>query len=393
MPDTFLHGVEVVQIDDGLRPIQTVKSSIIGVVGTAPDADAGVFPVDTPVLVTGPRMAADLGNTGTLKSAYLAAYAQGIAVMIIVRVGQGVDAPATLAAMIGDPTEGTGIYALEVSASVTGQTPRILAAPGFTGSDPADGVNAVVDGLLTIATKTRAVVIADGPNTSEADALAWAGLHASDRLFVVDPGVRVFDTAAAAVVPQPASAFAAGLLSKRDQEKGFWWSPSNQPVRGITATHRPIGFAMSEAETEANRLNEGRVATIIRQDGFRLWGNRTTSADPLWAFLNVRRTADMVYESIEAAHLWAMDRPFSQQLLLDIRDSVQAYLDTLTARRAILGGRVWLDPELNTEATLKAGQLYLDFDIEPPAPLERLTFRAHRNGSYYEELVAAVATA
>ena len=101
----------------------------------------------------------------------------------------------------------------------------------------------------------------------------------------------------------------------------------------------------------------------------------------------------MVYESIEAAHLWAMDRPFSAQLLLDIRDSVQAYLDILATRGAILGGRVWLDPELNTEATLKAGQLYLDFDLEPPAPLERLTFRAHRNGSYYDELVAAVTTA
>ena len=150
---------------------------------------------------------------------------------------------------------------------------------------------------------------------------------------------------------------------------------------------------MYTTDTEANRLNEAGIATIVRQAGFRLWGNRSTSADPLWAFLNVRRTADMVYESIESAMLWAMDRPFSQQLLLDIRDSVQAYLDVLEERQAILGGRVWLDPELNTQTTLMAGKLYLDFDIEPPAPMERLTFRAHRNGSYYDELVAAVATA
>jgi phage tail sheath protein FI len=46
---------------------------------------------------------------------------------------------------------------------------------------------------------------------------------------------------------------------------------------------------------------------------------------------------------------------------------------------------------LNTQSTLKAGKLYLDFDIEPPAPLEHLTFRAHREGSYYEELVSSVA--
>ena len=89
--------------------------------------------------------------------------------------------------------------------------------------------------------------------------------------------------------------------------------------------------------------------------------------------------------------LWAMDRPFSEQLLRDIRDSVQDYLETLRMRGAILGGDCWLDPELNTEATLKAGQVYINFDIEPPAPLERLSFRAHRNGSYYDELVSAVA--
>lgn len=393
MPDAFLHGVEVVQIDDGLRPIQTVKSSIIGFVGTAPDADAGDFPLNTPVLVTGPRMAGGLGATGTLKAAYLAAYAQGINAVVVVRVTQGVDAAATLANVIGTAVAGTGIYALLVSASVTGQTPKILAAPGFTSSAPGGGANPVVSALLTVASRTRAVVVADGPNTTEANAIAWAALHASERLFIVDPAVRVFDADAGAVVTQPASGFVAGLISRRDREKGFWWSPSNQPVNGITATARPIGFAMSEPETEANRLNEVGVATIVRQNGFRLWGNRTTSADPLWAFLSVRRTADMVYESIEAAHLWAMDRPFSQQLLLDIRDSVQAYLDVLATRGAILGGRVWLDPELNTEVTLKAGKLYLDFDIEPPAPLERLTFRAHRNGTYYDELVSAVATA
>ena len=69
-----LHGVEVVQIDDGLRPIQTVESSIIGLVGTAPDATAA-FPLNTPIPMTGPRMAAGLGDDGALRDAYLAIYA------------------------------------------------------------------------------------------------------------------------------------------------------------------------------------------------------------------------------------------------------------------------------------------------------------------------------
>lgn len=390
MPDTFLHGIETVQIDDGIRPIRTAKSSVIGFVGTAPDADPS-FPLDTPVLVTGPRMAALLGDAGTLKDAYGAAYLQGVSAIVVVRVDEGVDDAATLANVVGDETAQTGAWALLTAGNVTGQIPRILAAPGFSKpSDPAM-INPVVTALLAVAARQRGVVIADGPNTTEANAITYAGNFGQDRLYLVDPAVTVYDSTSAAYVTRPASGYVCGVLSRMDNEKGFWWSPSNQILEGVTGTARPITFAISSTETEANRLNEANVATVIRESGFRLWGNHSTASDPLWTFLPVRRTADMIYESIEQGMLWAMDRPFSQQLLLDLRDSVQAYLDTLIARGAILGGKVWLDPELNTETTLKAGKLYLDFDIEPPAPLEHLTFRAHREGSYYEELVASVA--
>ena len=140
-------------------------------------------------------------------------------------------------------------------------------------------------------------------------------------------------------------------------------------------------------------MNEAEVATIIRRDGFRLWGNRGTSPDAQWAFLSVRRTADIIYESIERAHLWAMDRPMSAQLFMDIRDGVQAFGQQMVNIGALLGFNCWLDPELNSEATLKAGKLYLDFDFEPPAPLEHLVFRAHRNGTYYDELISSVKAA
>jgi len=393
MPDQFLHGIETKEIDDGIRSIRTVTSSIIGLVGTAPEADAEMFPLDTPVLLTGPRMAAELGAEGTLADAYSAVYSQGVNITIVVRVEEAVDTTATLANVIGDPALQTGIWALMLAGSLTGQTPRILAAPGFTGVGEPEAANPAISALIAVAERLRGIVVADGPNTTEADAVAMRGNHGSDRLFIVDPAVRVFDTTTQALVTRPASGYVAALISKRDREKGFWWSPSNQIVNGIGGTARPVSFQINSPDTEANRLNEAEVATIVRKDGFRLWGNRSTATDPLWAFLNVRRTADMIYESIEQAHLWAMDRPFSEQLLRDIRDSVQAYINTLIARGALLGGRVWLDPELNTEATLKAGKLYMNFDIEPPAPLERLTFMAYRNGEYYEELVNAVAAA
>ena len=171
---------------------------------------------------------------------------------------------------------------------------------------------------------------------------------------------------------------------------GYWHSPSNKILRGITGTARPVDFHLTSAATEANRMNEAEVATIVRSSGFRLWGNRTTSADAQWAFLSVVRTDDIIAQSIANAHLWAMDRPMSSQLIMDIRDGVLAFGRGLVQKGALLGFNCWLDTELNTEATLKAGQLYLDYDLEPPAPLEHLIFRRHRNGDYYNDLVSNV---
>lgn len=56
MATTFLHGVEALELDTGIRPIRTVRSAVIGLIGTAPDADDTVFPLNTPVLIPGSRL-------------------------------------------------------------------------------------------------------------------------------------------------------------------------------------------------------------------------------------------------------------------------------------------------------------------------------------------------
>lgn len=461
----FLHGIEVVEIDDGIRPIQTVRSGVIGLIGTAPAAKAATFPLNTPVLLAGQqRKAVDLGTDGTLKDAVDAIFDQTGAMVVVVRVEEGADINETMSNIIGDGAAFTGVHALLSAQSEVKVTPRILIAPGFTSVRPVgvasisidaggsgyttatvsfsggggqgaeatatiesgvvtgisltkagygytseptisiagDGTgasatattgataNPVVAELLGIAERLRGTVFADGPNTNDAAAISYREDWGSSRIFVIDPHVMVYDTEAQAAVAQPASGRAAGRQAALDNERGFWWSPSNQVLNGVVGIARPVDFNMSDPNTVANLLNENEVATIVQKEGYRLWGNRTCSSDPHWAFLSVRRTADVIYDSVEQAFLWAMDRPFSAQLVIDIQESVQAYLRTLQARGAILGGRVWLDPELNTQAEMMAGKLTLDFDIEPPAPLERLTFRAHRNAGYYETLVQQV---
>ena len=48
----YHHGVRVVEINEGTRPIRTVSTAVVGMVCTGSDADATVFPLNTPVLLT-----------------------------------------------------------------------------------------------------------------------------------------------------------------------------------------------------------------------------------------------------------------------------------------------------------------------------------------------------
>lgn len=385
MPEQFLHGVEVTEVTSGARTIRTVASSVIGLVGTAPDADAAAFPLNTPVVLAGyePTLVGKLGTSGTLPGAIDGIYDQAGAVVVVVRVAQGTDNAATTTNVIGGVDSSgnyLGVKALLGAESKVGVTPRILIAPGFTST------LAVLTELVSVATKLRAVVVADGPNSTDAAALSFATSSGSDRVYLVDPQVKVLNSAGAEV-NEVASARVAGIIAKTDNDLGFWWSPSNREMLGIIGTARPIDFVLGDASSRANLLNAGNVATIIRQNGFRLWGNRTLSADPKWAFLSVRRTADIINDSILRAHLWAVDRNITATYLSDVSDSVNAYLKSLTAQGAILGGECVPSADLNTAANIAQGKVYFDVKFTAPYPAEHITFRSALVNDYLDELV------
>ena len=391
MPEQFVHGIEHIEISDGIRPISTVKSSVIGLIGTAPEANEDKFPLNTPVLITGRRTeAAKLGTSGTLPTAIDGIFDQCGAMVVVIRVAEGVaggEATAEAAAIsnvIGGVNAETGrnegIQCFLDANSVVKARPRILIAPGFSHQQ------AVATELLSVAERLKAVCILDGPNTTNEAAISYAENFGSARVFVVDPWVTVWDTAASADVVQPASARVAGLISKSDNERGFWWSPSNQEILGITGTARPIDFVMGDSNCVANHLNENNVATIIHQDGYRLWGNRTPATDTKFAFLCVRRTADMVAESLLAAHLWAVDRGITRTYIEDVRDGVDMYLRHLQKIGAILGGSCWVDREINSADQIMQGIVYWDYDFTPVYPAEHLVFRSHVVDDYIEEI-------
>ena len=404
MPEQFLHGVEVIELNDGARPIQTVKSSVIGLVGTAPQG-----PVNTPTLILGSRAKAveifgandDANKDYTIPKALDGIFDQAGAMVVVINVadpsnpahlttGSLDPANITSADVVGgvDGTTGQykGVHALLAANSELGVTPRILIAPGFTHDMPSDNANPVVSELLGIAENLRAVIIADLPNTNDTDAIDYVGDFGSARVYPIYPWVKVLDSLGA-IVEEPASARVAGLIVKSDNERGFWWSPSNLVINGIVGISKPIDFVLGDVNSKANYLNENNIATIIQESGFRLWGNRTLSADPKWAFLQARRTADMINDSLLKAHLWAVDRNITKTYIEDVLEGVNNYLRHLKSIGAIIGGNAFADPELNTPDQIAQGKVSFDFGFTPPYPAEHITFRSKMTDDYLSEIV------
>lgn len=348
------------------------------------------FPLNVPTLVAGSQLEASrLGTAGTLPSAMDSIFDQVGAVVIVVRVEEGEDDAETLANVIGGVNGTTGqyegVHAFLGAESVVGFAPRILIATGFTHQRESTA-NAVVAELVGIAERLRAIIIADGPDTTDSAAITYAGDWGSPRIYLVDPGIQKVNTDTGLVETYHSSPMAAGLLAKSDNERGFWWSPSNQTINGIVGTTRAIDFSLGDQNSRANLLNERLVATIIRQNGYRLWGNRTLSSDPKWTFLSVRRTADIINDSLQRAHLWAVDRNITKTYLEDVTESVNAYLRDLTAIGAILGGRCWADPDLNTPSAIAQGKVYFDFEFTANYPAEHITFRSHLTQEFLTEI-------
>lgn len=405
MTEQFLHGVEVIEIDDGARPIQTVKSSVIGLVGSAPKG-----PVNIPTLLLGSLSEAveifGSDKTFTIPAALDLIFKQTGAMVVVVNVadptnsahktGSVLDpAKITVSDIVGgvDSETGkyTGVSALLAANSEVSVQPRILIAPGFTHQTPLDEddeptANPVVAELLTVAESLRAIIIADCPNTTKADAVTYASDWGSPRIYPVFPWVKVLNTAYNTIVARPSSSCIAGLIAKSDNERGFWWSPSNMVINGIVGTSKPIDFALGDANCTANFLNENGIATIIQQDGFRLWGNRTVSADAKWIFLQTRRTADMINDSLLKAHLWAVDRNITKTYIEDVLEGVNNYLRYLKSIQAIIDGKAFINPELNTPDQIAQGKVTFDFDFTTPYPAEHITFRSRMTDEYLVEL-------
>jgi phage tail sheath protein FI len=391
MATDYHHGARVLEINEGSRPIRTISTAVVGLIATAEDADPAVFPLNKPVLLTDIVSAAGkAGTKGTLGKALKAIALQTKPVTIVVRVAEGQDEAATTSNVIGGVTadgQKTGIEALFAAQSAFGVKPRILGAPFLD-------TEAVANALASAAQKLRAFtyVQAFGCATKE-EATAYRANFGQREVMVIWPNFIAWDTVTSKDEEIPAVAFALGLRAKIDEETGWHKTLSNVTVNGPTGISKPVFWDLQDPATDAGYLNEQDVTTLIRSGGYRFWGSRTCSDEPLFAFENYTRTAQVLADTMAEAQLWAIDKGMHPSLVRDIIESINAKFRDLVTNGYLIDGSAWFDAAANSADTLKAGKLYIDYDYTPVPPLENLMLRQRITDRYLVDFAARIAAA
>ncbi|CNE40388.1 phage tail sheath protein, partial [Yersinia pseudotuberculosis] len=345
---------------------------------TSDDADPTLFPLNTPVLLTDVLAASGkAGETGTLAHSLDAISDQTKPLTVVVRVAQGDTEAETTSNIIGGITPDgryTGMKALLAAQGKFDVKPRILGVPGHD-------TLAVSTELLSIAQSLRAFayISAYGCKTKE-EAIIYRDNFSQREAMVIWPDFLSWDT----VTNAETTAYAI------DNDVGWHKTLSNVGVNGVTGISADVFWDLQNSATDANLLNSKDVTTLIRKDGYRFWGSRSCSDDPLFAFENYTRTAQVLADTLAEAHMWANDKPLTPSLAKDIIEGIRAKMRELKSLGYLIDGDCWYDDSVNDKDTLKAGRLFIDYDYTPVPPLEDLTLRQRITDRYLANFAAAV---
>ena len=384
----YLHGVKILEVNDGTRTVRTVATAIIGIVCTGDDADSETFPLNKAILTTNPQsLMGKAGTTGTLYRTLEAISNIVRAPTVIIRVPEDEEElTANVIGKINEDGKGTGLKALLSAQSSLGVKPRILACPGLDNLE-------VTTALVATAKKLHGFAYAHCVADTKEEAIEYRRNFGDRELMLIYGDFESYNVHKTAVDTAYATASAVGLRAWADKEIGWHRNISNLSIPGVSGVTKAISFDIQDESTDANFLNSKEVSCAIRFGGFKIWGARTTSTDSLFAFEQYTRTAQVIRDTIGDAYDWAIDKPLTPGLVKDMLEMINAKMREWKAQGYIVDGEAWVDFDENTKETIKDGKFRIRYKYCPMPSLENLELRQYITDEYLADFAAKITQA
>lgn len=374
------HGVTTQEYVEGIRVINDIASNIVGIVAVADDADAETFPENKPVFYTSAySVLGKAGSTGNLAKVLDGIVDQADCRVVVVRVPKGSSDEETAQNIIGTAQNDTytGLKALRRAKAVTGVAPKIIGVPDYD-------TQAVTTELAATAQAMNAFAYAKAIGETITEIGQYRQNFSQRELMLIDNDFLISDgkTTQKSTIER-----VLGLRAKLDDQIGWHKSISNGEVNGVVGLDKFRSFDLLDKNCDANAVNNFDVTTLVRESGFRVWGNRTCSTEPLMSFEVAVRSAQIIRETIASSFLWAMDKPLHPSLLRDIAFTINNKLASYVNNGRLLGARVYVDKALNDTASVSNGIFRFDYEFTTVPPLENLKLGQHVTDSFIVNLV------
>lgn len=257
---SFHHGTRVFQSGETPLLVRTDQTAVIGLVGTAPDADEDKFPLNKPIQLLRPADAEGLGAAGTLMEAIDSIFDQVGCPIVMVRIEEGEDAAETWGNAVGDQVSFTGVHALRRAKPDGLYKPKLLLAPGLTQTSPADGIASVAVGVAGTGyvqdTTTATVAGSTGGEGAVLRPVVTAG--AISAILVEKPGYGYAGTLTVTIT-------GAGANATGTATKGSVINPVVAELMGVAEHLKAIAYVDAPDTTDQaavqyrGLINSGRI--------------------------------------------------------------------------------------------------------------------------------------
>ena len=267
--------------------------------------------------------------------------------------------------------------------------PGILLAPGYSGNASVAAVMAAK--AANINEHFTALALIDVPTDTVkkyGDVAAW-----KNNNNVVDPKqVVCFPMLSLAGVAYNQSTQLAGLIGKVDADNDDvpYVSPSNKNYQMTAAVLADGTEVWLSPETAAYLNGQGVVTALNFIGGWKCWGNRTAcypgNSDVKDSMIAVRRMFSWTGNTLVQTFWQRVDMPLNRRQIDTIVDSSNIWLNGLTARQFILGGRVEFVDSENPTTDVMDGVSRFHVYFTPPSPNREVDFILEYDPSYLETL-------
>lgn len=389
-------GITINEVNKGPLPAQVGDLSTIGMVVTAPNADAAKFPLLKPVLVNSDddELVSALGEGGSVAHQFDLIKAHSgkfSANVVVIRVEEGADENATLANLVA------GVDVLDDAASILGVSPRLVAVPGYTHQqETSNTANVVVTALQAVITRLEATAWVTGPHSTYQAFVDWRQTITSDRVIPIETWVKTGSPA----VDVCSSGAAMAMQVLRDNENGGrpFKPVANRPMN-IAGPNRSIPFNLVDGAKEGQMILAKNGGIIVRgsfgelgaiaDTGFVLIATDTAADDPTYRFINVRRGRDYIHTAyLKTIRHFLGRRVINQGTIEDIKATIENILRGLVATNDILDFKVEFPAGLNPIDQLKQGRITFTAAAEEAPVLVHVTIDSERLPSAFEDLAA-----